>query len=132
MQGWTNSKEMGDIITRVDIEKLIDRFYAKALKDEQIGHFFTEFVQGDWPAHVERICNFWDAMLLGAKNYQGNPMIKHIDLHKKIPFEKHHFDQWVSLWEATVREHFDGDVADEAISRAKSIADLMAFKITSG
>lgn len=120
---------MEDISSREDIEYLITSFYSRAVNDDEIGHFFEEVISNNWDVHVHRIVDFWDSMLLGSNNYDGNPMIKHIDLHKRIPFNKSHFDRWITLWEVTVREHFDGAKADEAISRAKNIAEVMAMKV---
>ena len=44
--------EPSDIATREDIEKLVDGFYAQALKDPVIGFLFTEVAQIDLPTHL--------------------------------------------------------------------------------
>jgi len=56
-------------------------------------------------------------------------MVKLIALDKLIPLSKNHFDQWLELWESTVKENFCGAKAEEAISRAKNIAGIMQYKI---
>lgn len=56
-------------------------------------------------------------------------MVKHIDLNKIAPIDAIHFERWLMLWRRTVTENFKGRKADEAISRAASIAGVMKFKI---
>jgi hemoglobin len=120
---------MKDIQTEADIEHLVDSFYAKVLVDPVIGYIFTEVVQISIEKHMPIMYSFWNSVLLGKTNYKGNPMIKHIELHRKNPLLKNHFDTWLALWHATVRAHFQGPNADMAIGRANSIAGLMQHKI---
>jgi hemoglobin len=117
------------IENRKDVEHLVDQFYKKVIHDDQIGHFFTEVVQLNWDEHMPTMYNFWDSILLGSGVYEGNPMIKHIDLNRKSPLLPKHFDRWLELWQQTVAELYTGEVAEEAVSRATQIAELMKFKV---
>jgi hemoglobin len=56
-------------------------------------------------------------------------MVKHIELSRKEPLNPEHFERWLSLWVTAVTENFDGQKAEEAIQRAKLIAELMKFKV---
>lgn len=118
-----------DILTEADIKLLIDAFYKRVIADPIIGFIFTDVVALSWEKHIPIMNSFWSSVLLGKNTYSGNPMIKHIDLDKKIMLKKEHFDKWLQLWENTVQENFTGENASEAISRAKNIASLMQFKI---
>ncbi|MBI2269269.1 MAG: group III truncated hemoglobin [Bacteroidetes bacterium] len=118
-----------DISTEADIKLLIDSFYKKVIADPTIGFIFTNIVALSWEKHIPIMNSFWGSVLLGKNTYSGNPMIKHIELDKKIMLKKEHFDKWLLLWEDTVHENFSGENAREAISRAKNIASLMQFKI---
>jgi len=122
---------MNDITNREDIEKVVNEFYALALEDPEIGHFFTEVVQLNLTEHLPTICDFWEMVLLGSGTYTSNPMEKHFELHRKSPIDAKHFDRWLTLWEETVTKLFTGPKADEAINRAKQIAGLMQVKIKS-
>jgi len=117
------------IETRADIEKLVTLFYEKVKKDPTIGFIFTEKVQLDWPHHISVITDFWESILLDNPVYQKNAMEVHYDLNKKIPLEKIHFDTWLQLFFCTLDELFEGPITEKAKIRAKSIADLMAFKM---
>lgn len=120
---------MEDIISGADIKELIDAFYKKVIVDPVIGTFFIDVVHLSWEEHIPIMNNFWGSILLGTNAYHGNPMIKHIELDKKKALEPEHFTRWLQLWEATVREHYKGMTADEAVSRAKNIAALMQYKV---
>lgn len=120
---------MPDIQTRADIDRLLTAFYSQALTDPVIGHFFTEVVQLHLPTHLPRLGDFWASILLGSATYKGNPMVQHLHLNALSPMEAVHFDRWLSLWEGTVRTHFEGAVAEAAIQRAQQIGGLMQHKI---
>lgn len=120
---------MPDIKTRQDIELLVDKFYEQVLVDDTIGVFFTEVVQLDWEVHIPIMYDFWETILLDHIVYKGNPMTKHIQLNKQKTLEPLHFERWLELWEKTVHTYFDGPTAEEAMSRAKQIGNLMKFKV---
>ena len=118
-----------DITNTNDINLLVKVFYDKALKDSTIGYIFTEISSVNLEEHLPVICAFWASILLDKKGYKGNPMLKHIELNRKEKLTSVHFDRWITLWEATVKEHFEGKVAERAVSQAKSIKALMMYKI---
>lgn len=53
----------------------------------------------------------------------------HYDVNEKIPLQSNHFDSWIKLFTSTVDDLFRGEKADLAKIRAKSIAQLMFFKM---
>ena len=122
---------MRDIKDRQDIEYLVDTFYKKVLKDELISNFFTEVVVLDWELHIPIMYDFWESMVFGKAKYKGNPMLKHIELDRKRKLRPEHFERWLQLWEVTIAELFNGEKADEALSKARQIAGLMRLKIDS-
>ncbi|MCB0644254.1 MAG: group III truncated hemoglobin [Phaeodactylibacter sp.] len=120
---------MPDIHDRKDVVYLVDQFYKQVVVDEEIGVFFTEVVQLTWEKHMPVMYDFWESTLFGKALYKGNPMLKHIDLHGKMALTKAHFERWLSLWTATVQQHFEGPNAEAALSKAQQIAALMQYKI---
>ena len=111
-----------DILTRADIEVLVDRFYEKVQKDTLIGPVFRHV---NWPHHLPIMYNFWSSMLLGDQSYRGNPFQKHLPL----PIEGKHFDRWLQLFRETVAENFLGEKADEVIMRAENIAGIFQMRM---
>ncbi len=113
-----------DISTSADIRSLIDTFYEKVQSDEGIGFIFNEIAHVDWAHHLPIMYSFWEFLLLGTPDaYRGNPIQKHLDLHQKFPLKIEHFDRWLSLFQATVDELFEGPKADDAKFRAFAISE---------
>jgi len=119
-----------DIAARTDIEQLVILFYEKVKLDTTIGFIFTEVVPINWEHHIPVIVDFWESILLDNPVYKKNAMEVHYDLNKKLPLQKEHFDSWMYLFASTVDELFEGKVANEAKIRAKSIASVMLFKMS--
>jgi hemoglobin len=113
---------MNDILTRNDIQLLIDRFYTKVRADALLAPVFAHV---DWEHHTPIIINFWSSLLLGDESYQGNPFQKHIGL----AINPTHFQQWLKLFHETIDENFSGEKALEAKDRANSIAKMFQFKL---
>jgi hemoglobin len=113
---------MTDILTRVEVERLVNRFYDQVRKDALLAPVFAHV---DWPQHLPIMYNFWSSVLLGDGSYNGSPMSKHIGL----TITREHFQSWLKLFMNTVDSEFAGPVADEAKSRAKTIADLFQYKM---
>jgi hemoglobin len=120
---------MTDIQNRDDITLLVERFYSKVVEDETIGPIFTNVLHFKWETHIPVIVSFWETLLLDKISYTGNPMLKHIELNEQFPLQGQHFQQWLFLWDQTVNENFMGQVAQNAVTKAKSIAGIMQLKI---
>lgn len=118
-----------DIRDRKDIEFLMKSFYHKVRGDEVIGYIFNDVAKVDWDHHIPIICDFWENILFQTNVYKGNPMVTHIRLNGITPLTKAHFDRWLKLFLETVDEYFEGEKAELAKQRARSIATMMQIKI---
>ena len=120
-----------DIENRDDIYLLVKMFYVKLLNDDVMRHFFVDFTD---PNHLEKhlqiLVNFWDNILFYSGTYKKNAMQPHIDLQAIKPFQIQHFQQWLLHFKNTVDEHFIGENAHAAKTRAISIATVMQIKIS--
>ncbi|MGB1033329.1 MAG: group III truncated hemoglobin, partial [Flavobacteriales bacterium] len=67
---------------------------------------------------------FWNKILLGTGSYTGSPFDKHISL----PIEQKHFDRWIDLFQKNMDTLFQGELAEEAKLRARSIGGIFAAK----
>ena len=112
---------MNDIQTEEDIETLVHTFYTKVRADEVLSPVFNEVIKGDWDRHLRTMCDFWSTLLLYTRKYMSDPMIKHMPL----PLQRGHFERWLELFNGTVAELFEGDIARDAIRRAGNIARVM-------
>ncbi len=118
-----------DISNREDIVLLVNSFYDKVNIDKTIGHIFSHVAKVNWEHHLPIMVNFWTGILLDENSYSGNPMIKHIELSKRYTLTENHFQVWVQLFHRTVDEIFEGTKANEAKTRAATIAQIMQSKI---
>jgi hemoglobin len=111
-----------DIETRDDCERLVRAFYGQALTDPVIGWLFTDVARLDLEAHVPRIASFWETILLGARSYGGGAFAPHAALHARAQLRAGHFERWLSLWQRTVDELFEGERAQLAKAHAARVA----------
>lgn len=115
-----------DILDESDIVLLVDSFYKKLLKDEQLKHYFVKL---DLEKHLPVMYKFWGNILFYNGGYAGNPMYVHKKIHEKTPLHKIDFTIWLNLFHETVDEFFVGDNSELAKQRAKSISIVMQMKI---
>jgi hemoglobin len=118
---------MKDIGGREDIQELVQQFYAKVIKDELIGPFFSHV---DWDKHLPVMYDFWESVLFFTGNYAGNPMQVHKALNARMPIQPLHFERWKELFIETVNELYRGEKAELACIRASNIAGLMQMRIS--
>jgi len=118
-----------DIATRKDIELLVTNFYGKIKKDMLIGPVFTDIARVNWEKHLPLMCDFWENALFYSGNYEGNPMDLHKHLHKVMPLQQKHFQQWNQLFVSTVDELFSGEKALLAKQRALKISSILQAEI---
>lgn len=120
-----------DIKTREDIYLLVKNFYKKLLSDAEMHHFFSKFSNGEvLESHLQTLVDFWDNILFYSGGYRKNAMQPHLILHREKPFSEKHFSHWLSHFNTTVDELFEGEMADIAKTRALSIATVMKIKIS--
>lgn len=120
---------MKDIETREDIAFLMNEFYSKMLKDDEIGYIFTDVAHLDLEKHLPSLTNFWENMLLNPNGYKKNVMDIHFQLNAKEQLQPIHFNRWLELLAETVNEHYKGEKAQRMLNSANSIAGVMQFKL---
>lgn len=111
-----------DIQTEEDIKLFSDLFYQKLLADDRINHLFLNL---NLEEHMPRIYSFWSTLLLGTMSYKQNMM----EAHQHLELKKEDFPIWLRHFESTLRDNFNGEKTDEAISRANTIAMTMRYKL---
>lgn len=90
-----------DIQTRIDIDCLMNRFYARATRDQVIGYIFTDVAKLDLEHHLPVIGDFWETLLFGTGEYQRhgrNPLQVHARLNLKTPLRAEHFRRWLNIF----------------------------------
>lgn len=116
---------MKNIETRKDINHLVNVFYSRIRKDELLGSIFNSHIaEEEWPAHLQKLTDFWETNLLGMPKFKGNPTLKHITVDKNLNYtiEQIHFGRWLQLWFETIDDLYEGDLAEKAKRAAQKMA----------
>lgn len=103
-------------IGEASLDRLVRSFYAKVRADRVLGPIFEAAVE-DWDHHFTTLTDFWSSVMLATGRYKGAPLI----VHSRLPLAAEHFDIWLELWRATVRELFDGETAQALEAKAERI-----------
>ncbi len=107
-------------ITEAGVERMVRAFYGRALVDPVLGPVFHTAID-DFEPHLATITDFWCAVMLGARRYQGNALAP----HRKHPLEPAMFDRWLALWGETADDLFAPSAADALKGRAQRIAESL-------
>ncbi len=107
-----------------EIAELVNRFYARVRRDEQLGPIFHVHVH-DWNAHLVKLTDFWSSALRGTRRFRGTPM----PVHTALPgLTAGLFRHWLQLFEATAAE-----LPNQALrKRVTELADRIAQSLWYG
>lgn len=119
-----------DSINMDGINALMEIFYEKIRADKSgLGEIFNGKIGTDeesWDKHKAKIASFWQGMLLGQGDYNGQPMKAHIDLP---PFKRELFGVWLGLFEESLNIVFAPQIAKEILNKARGIAQRFEYMI---
>lgn len=119
-----------DVINRADIEDIVARFYETMLQDPIVGFIFTDVAKIDLEHHLPLITDFWADSLFRERNYHGNPLRKHLEIHEKLPLVPGHFTRWLYLFNKAVDEKHQGSNAEQMKFRAEMVAKSISAAIS--
>ena len=105
---------------RAGLLQLLRYFYADVRQHETIGPIFQRLI-ADWPAHLEKIADFWSGATGGPVIYSGPMPMKHVPLG----LEEKHFEAWLDLWHRQCRARLPPREAQEMINRAEAIGQRL-------
>ena len=117
----------GSTISEESIRRLVHGFYTAVREDPLLGPVFgREIASADWPAHLDRMCDFWSSVLLKTDRYAGRPLAPHLRLPD---ISDDHFARWLTLFRHTARTCFSADCAAAVIGLAERIAHSFRLAI---
>lgn len=122
-------KEKKDIDDKIDLEHLINIFYAKLLSDKSVSYIFTDVAKIDLETHLPKIIDFWNLSLFGKGDYSNNVMKIHLNLNEEEKLQEKHFKSWLNTFYETIDENFLGKNAEIIKTKALSIATVMQIKM---
>jgi hemoglobin len=111
-------------INKENIETMVMTFYKKVLKDDIVGPFFIAKLGDDmnnehWQPHLKLLVDFWASIALGDTSYRGNPFAPHMYLGE---LKRETFEQWLTLFYATLDEVYIPRIAEQFKERSSIIA----------
>ena len=113
---------MKAILYNEDIHHLVESFYTKVLKDDELKPFFKDL---DFETHLPKMVHFWSFVLLDEPGYTTNVVEKHLNM----PLESAHFKRWLQLFNETIDELFEGEKVELAKQRAAVIGWTIESKL---
>ena len=116
-------------INRENIILMVNTFYEQVREDAILSVIFDDIMKVDWEAHLPKIYDFWESVLLSTGAYKGNPMEVHIAISKIVKLEKPHFERWLELFKENAAKLFEEAQAKYITQKAFSIATLMEIKV---
>ncbi len=118
--------ELKEIKSIDEIKLMVDTFYNNVNKDELLSPIFNDIAGVNWKLHLPKMYGFWNSILFGTGEYNGQPFPPHL----KLPINQTHFDRWLELFNSTIDDLFTGEKAVEVKMRAATIARVFSSKIT--
>ena len=117
---------MNDIQTRDDVYILVSTFYRHVRSNNILGPIFNRHIENDkWPAHINKLTDFWMTGLFGVICFKGNPTEthRHVDKNLNHTIDVKHFNSWLNLWFSTIDGLFEGPIANRAKEASRKMAE---------
>jgi hemoglobin len=106
-------------VTEPMIHALVHAFYAKIRTDPALGPIFNRVIaEAAWPAHLEKMCDFWSSVMLMSGRFKGSPMQAHLRIGELRPT---HFARWLHLFEQTAHEVCPPEAAALFVAKSQMI-----------
>ncbi len=105
--------------------------FTDIVQDDLLGSYFTFGTAAmDWRAHILRVADYWNHVLLFAPGYEIDIIDRHREIHEHgVPFSSAAFDQWLQIFLDAVDGGWTGPIADIAKKRATGMAWAMAQRV---
>lgn len=111
------------LCTEQEIALLVNTFYARVTQDPLIGPIFDQHIQ-DWPAHLNKMVDFWSSTLRGTARFRGMPMVTHSRLDG---ITQEHFQRWLALFRQTTHDLDNAALRDRANDLSLRIAQSLWY-----
>ena len=109
-------------IDRAFIGRLVREFYRRIRANDRLGPIFAGVIGDHWEPHLEKMTNFWCAVILKNGAYSGRPVPAHLKL-KQVREED--FDIWLKVFKQTTADLCEPSVAAVFVERAERIAESL-------
>ncbi len=98
-------------VTADQIDRIVAAFYAEVRVHPVLGPIFNGRIgtrADSWRHHEDKIARFWKNAILHERDYDGNPMQKHMATPE---IEGWHFDPWLELFDRVLHRDLPPETA---------------------
>ncbi len=114
-------------ITEEMIHEVVHGFYGRIRQDPALSPIFNSVIAADaWPAHLQKMCDFWSSVILMSGRFHGAPMLAHLRIDN---ISARHFARWLHLFAETVSELCPPEAAEIFVQRSRMIAQSLQLGI---
>ena len=110
-----------ELCTEEEISRMVHAFYARVRQDDVLGPIFDTHVD-DWDLHLDRLVDFWSAILRRTGRFTGAPMPKHAVL-PGLTAEL--FERWLGLFREIADAQPNRAMGEQAQAMAQRIAQSL-------
>jgi hemoglobin len=112
-----------ELCSEVEIQQLVQGFYASVRRDEVLGPIFDGHV-ADWDEHLVKLTDFWSSALRGTRRYRGTPM----PTHAALPgLSAELFERWLRLFNENAAKLPNERLRERATALAQRIAQSLWY-----
>lgn len=108
------------------IRDVVHAFYAEIRRDPALGPIFNRVIDGDWDAHLAKMCDFWSSVLLMTGRFKGSPMAAHARIADIRPA---HFVRWLHMFRQTAERLCPPPAAALFVEKSEMIAQSLQLGI---
>jgi hemoglobin len=114
-------------ITEEMIHQVVHGFYARIRQDPALGPIFNRVISENvWPAHLQKMCDFWSSVMLMSGRFHGAPMPAHLRIDG---LNARHFARWLHMFAETVAELCPPEAAALFVKKSQMIAQSLQLGI---
>lgn len=104
------------------IGTVVREFYQRVRADRRLGPIFEGVIGDDWEPHLEKLTDFWSAVMLKNGAYNGRPVPAHLKLKQVREAD---FDIWLGIFRQTTKDLCQPEIAAAFAERAERIAQSL-------
>ena len=114
------------------IHAVVHGFYGRIRQDPALGPIFNRVIPAEaWPAHLQKMCDFWSSVMLMSGRFHGAPMPAHLRIETQTGegLNGRHFARWLHLFAETVAELCPPEADALFVKKSQMIAQSLQLGI---
>lgn len=108
------------------IKKFVSHFYGVVHEDDILGPYFHKQMDATWDEHLDKMCNFWSAILLKTNRFNGRPMPAHTKL---TGLQQSDFLHWLKIFEKSIIVCCPAEAVPHIMKKAHMIANSLQYGV---